>query len=87
MPHAERRSMRSVGAECLRVVGPQASSTVQGIAFLIHMGATLEDIDHCVHAHPAVPEAVQECARMILGRSVMKAEVWRPEGWMRCGEG
>jgi dihydrolipoamide dehydrogenase len=81
---AARDSSKILG---LRVVGPQASSTVQGIAFLIHMGATLEDIDHCVHAHPAVPEAVQECARMLLGRSVMKAEVWRPEGWMRCGEG
>jgi dihydrolipoamide dehydrogenase len=81
---AARDSTKILG---LRVVGPQASSTVQGIAFLIHMGATLDDIDHCVHAHPAVPEAVQECARMILGRSVMKAEVWRPEGYMRCGEG
>jgi dihydrolipoamide dehydrogenase len=81
---AARDSSKILG---LRVVGPQASSTVQGIAFLIHMGATLDDIDHCVHAHPAVPEAVQECARMILGRSVMKAEVWCPEGWMRCGDG
>jgi len=71
----------------LRVVGPQASSTIQGIAFLIHMGATLEDIDHCVHPHPAIPEAVQEAARMLLGRSVMKADVWGPEGLLRCGEG
>jgi dihydrolipoamide dehydrogenase len=71
----------------LRVVGPQASSTIQGIAFLIHMGATLEDIDHCVHPHPAIPEAVQECARMLLGRSVLKPAVWGPERLLRCGEG
>lgn len=71
----------------LRVVGPQASSTIQGIAFLIHMGATLEDVDHCVHPHPAIPEAVQECARMLLGRSVMKPDVFGPEGLLRCGEG
>jgi dihydrolipoamide dehydrogenase len=71
----------------LRVVGPQASSTIQGIAFLIHMGATLTDIDHCVHPHPAIPEGVQECARMILGRSVLKPEVFGPEGLLRCGEG
>jgi dihydrolipoamide dehydrogenase len=71
----------------LRVVGPQASSTIQGIAFLIHMGATLEDIDHCVHPHPAVPEGVQECARMLLGRSVLKPDVFGPEGLLRCGEG
>ncbi len=71
----------------LRVVGPQASSTIQGIAFLIHMGAGLEDIDHCVHPHPAIPEGVQECARAILGRSVLKCEVFREEGLLRRGEG
>lgn len=71
----------------LRVVGPQASSTIQGIAFLINMGATLADIDHCVHPHPAIPEGVQECARMLLGRSVLKASVFGPEGLLRCGEG
>lgn len=71
----------------LRVVGPQASSTIQGIAFLIHMGATLEDIDHCVHPHPAIPEGVQECARALLGRSVMKCEVFGAEGLLRTGEG
>jgi dihydrolipoamide dehydrogenase len=71
----------------LRVVGPQASSTIQGIAFLIHMGAKLEDIDHCVHPHPAIPEGVQECARMLLGRSVMKQDVFGPEGLLRYAEG
>lgn len=81
---AERDSSKLLG---LRVVGPQASSTIQGIAFLIHMGASLTDIDHCVHPHPAVPEGVQECARMLLGRSVLKPEVFGPEGLLRCGEG
>jgi len=71
----------------LRVVGPQASSTIQGIAFLIHMKATLSDIDQCVHPHPAIPEGVQECARMLLGRSVLKPDVFGPEGLLRCGEG
>ena len=81
---ADRDSSKVLG---LRVVGPQASSTIQGIAFLIHMGATLDDVDHCVHPHPAIPEAVQECARMLLGRSVMKPEVWGAEGLLRCAEG
>lgn len=81
---AARDSNKILG---LRVVGPQASSTIQGIAFLIHMGATLADIDHCVHPHPAVPEGVQECARMLLGRSVLKPEIFGREGLLRCGEG
>jgi dihydrolipoamide dehydrogenase len=71
----------------LRVVGPEASSTIQGIAFLIDQEATLEDIDHCVHPHPAITEGVQECARMLLGRSVMKVDVFGKEGLLRCGEG
>lgn len=71
----------------LRVVGPEASSTIQGIAFLIDQEATLEDIDHCVHPHPAITEGVQEAARMLLGRSVMKVDVFGREGLLRCGEG
>lgn len=81
---AAKESSKILG---LRVVGAQASSTIQGIAFLIHMGAKLEDIDHCVHPHPAIPEAVQECARMLLGRSVLKPEVFGQDGLLRCGEG
>ncbi len=71
----------------LRVVGPQASSTIQGVAFLIEMGATLEDIDRCVHPHPAIPEGVQEAARVLLGRSIMKVDVFGKEGLLRVGEG
>ena len=71
----------------LRVVGPEASSTIQGIAFLIDQEASLEDIDHCVHPHPAITEGVQECARMLLGRSVMKVDVFGREGLLRCGGG
>ena len=63
----------------LRVVGPEASSAIQGIAFLIDQGATLADIDHCIHPHPAITEGVQECARLLLGRSIHKAEVFGPE--------
>ncbi len=70
----------------LRVVGPQASSTIQGIAFLIDQGASLEDIDRCIHPHPAIPEGVQECARLLLGKSILKPEVFGPD-LLRCGEG
>lgn len=71
----------------LRVVGPEASSTIQGIAFLIDQDATLDDIDRCVHPHPAITEGVQECARMLLGRSVLKVDVFGGEGLLRCTEG
>jgi len=70
----------------LRVVGPQASSTVQGVAFLIGNEGTLEDIDSCVHPHPAIPEGVQECARLMLGKSVLKPSVFGTE-LLRVAEG
>jgi dihydrolipoamide dehydrogenase len=70
----------------MRVVGPQASSAIQGIAFLIDQGASLEDIDRCVHPHPAITEGVQECARLLLGRSIHKHAVLGPR-LLRLGEG
>jgi dihydrolipoamide dehydrogenase len=70
----------------LRVVGPEASSTIQGIAFLIDQGATLEDIDLCVHPHPAITEGVQECARIVLGRSIHKVDVFGSD-FLRSGIG
>ncbi len=70
----------------LRVIGPQASSCIQGIAFLIDQGGHLEDIDRCAHPHPAITEGVQECARLLLGRSLHKVEVFG-EDLLRCGEG
>jgi dihydrolipoamide dehydrogenase len=69
----------------LRVVGPQAASTVQGTAFLIERGANLSDIEHCIHPHPAIPEGVQECARLLLGRGLFKPEVF--PGLLRVAEG
>lgn len=63
----------------LRVVGPQASSCIQGVALLIDRGGTLDDLDRCVHPHPAVTEGVQECARALLGRSLHKPTVFDPD--------
>jgi dihydrolipoamide dehydrogenase len=70
----------------LRVVGPHASSTIQGIAFLIDKDGTVDDIDHCVHPHPAITEGVQECARLLLGRSMHKLDVFGAD-FLRCDEG
>jgi dihydrolipoamide dehydrogenase len=58
----------------LRVVGPQAGTCIQGVALLIGERGTLEDIDRCVHPHPAVTEGVLEAARLLLDRSIYKPD-------------
>ncbi len=58
----------------LRVVGPQASSCIQGVALLIERGGTLQDLERCLHPHPAVTEGVLEAARLLLGTSAWSAE-------------
>jgi len=68
-----RRDGRILG---LRVVAPQASSAIQGVALLIERGGTIEDLDHCVHPHPAITEGVQEAARLLLGRSLLAPEAF-----------
>ncbi len=69
----------------LRVVGPQASSCIQGVALLIERGGTLADLDRCLHPHPAVTEGVQEAARLLLGTSLYKPEAF--PGLARINEG
>ncbi|MEZ4403448.1 MAG: NAD(P)/FAD-dependent oxidoreductase [Kofleriaceae bacterium] len=54
----------------LRVVGPHASTCIQGVALLIERGGTLDDLERCPHPHPAITEGVQEAARLLLGSSV-----------------
>jgi dihydrolipoamide dehydrogenase len=63
----------------LRVVGPQAGSCIQGVALLVAGGGSLDDLDRCVHPHPAVTEGVQEAARLLLGRSLYKCDAVGPE--------
>lgn len=56
----------------LRVVGEHASSAMQAIALLISMDRGIEEIAECVHPHPSIPEGIQECVRLFLGKSTFK---------------
>ena len=37
------------------------------------------ELAQCIHPHPAVPEGLQECARLLLGESILKPRVFGPE--------
>jgi dihydrolipoamide dehydrogenase len=66
----------------MRVMGNHASSTSQAIALMIAMGAGIEVLAELIFPHPSVPEGIQECARMLMGNSIVKPEVFNLD--LRC---
>ncbi len=57
----------------MRVVGVQASSSIQAVALLISMNKGIEELAECVHPHPSITEGVQESVRALLGKSILKS--------------
>lgn len=60
----------------MRVLGDHASSTIEAIALLISIGKGIRELAELIHPHPSIPEGIQECARMLLGRSIIKPQVF-----------
>lgn len=61
----------------MRVVGNHASSAIQAVALLISMDKGIEELAECVHPHPSIIEGIQECVRMLLGKSMFKPEAFK----------
>jgi dihydrolipoamide dehydrogenase len=66
----------------LKIIGNDASSAMQAIALLISMNKGIEEIAECVHPHPSITEGIQECARMLLGKSLFKPDALK--GKLSC---
>jgi len=71
--------MRILG---LKIIGNHASSAIQAVALLISMDKGVEELAECVHPHPSITEGIQECVRMLLGKSLLKPEALR--GKLSC---
>lgn len=56
----------------LKIIGHHASSAMQAVALLIFMDKGIEELAECVHPHPSITEGIQECVRMLLGKSLFK---------------
>lgn len=56
----------------LKIIGNHASSAMQAVALLISMDKGIEELAECVHPHPSITEGIQECVRMLLGKSLFK---------------
>jgi dihydrolipoamide dehydrogenase len=68
----------------MRVVGNHASSAIQAVALLISMDKGIEELAECVHPHPSITEGIQECVRMLLGKSLFKPEAMHNRNSCRC---
>ena len=52
------------------ILGPHASDMIPELALAMEMAATAEDVDLTIHAHPTLPEAVQEAALGTTGKMI-----------------
>jgi dihydrolipoamide dehydrogenase len=56
----------------MKIVGDNSSSAIQAVAVLISMNKGVEELAECVHPHPSITEGIQECVRMLMGKSLLK---------------
>tara|TARA_R110002096_G_scaffold426165_4_gene635582 strand:+ start:15855 stop:17435 length:1581 start_codon:yes stop_codon:yes gene_type:complete len=66
----------------MRAVGEHASSAIQAVALLIYMNKGLDELVHMIHPHPSIVEGVQECVRMLVGKSVYKSSIFKDK--LKC---
>lgn len=71
----------------MRASGPQVSNTIMSIAMLMDQHKGIKDVLKTVHPHPTMSEGIQECLRLLLGKSIYKDRAfpddikirrWRP---------
>lgn len=71
--------MRILG---MRVVGEHASSAIQAVAYLIYTNQGIRELADMMHPHPSIIEGIQECLRMLLGKSIYKSSVFKDK--LKC---
>lgn len=71
--------MRILG---MRAVGEHASSAIQAVAYLIHTNQGIRELANMMHPHPSIIEGIQECLRMLLGKSIYKSWVFKDK--LKC---
>lgn len=66
----------------MRAMGNHASSTIEAMALLIKKKMGIRELADLIHPHPSIVEGIMSCARMLLGKSIMKPEVFHRD--MSC---
>ena len=68
----------------MRAVGEHASSAIQAVALLIATNKGIEELAELIHPHPSIIEGVQECIRVLLGKSIYKPSIFKDYLVYRC---
>ncbi|MBX3125087.1 MAG: NAD(P)/FAD-dependent oxidoreductase [Polyangiaceae bacterium] len=68
--------MRILG---MRALGAHASTTLEAVSLMMNLGRSVRDLAELLHPHPAMTEALQDCARMLVGTSICKPHVFTSE--------
>lgn len=66
----------------MRACGKHASSTIEAIALLIAKDLSIKELAEIIHPHPSITEGLQECARMLMGKSIIKPEIFNMD--LKC---
>lgn len=60
----------------MRATGPQVSNTIMSIALLMDQKKGIKDVLKSMYPHPTMSEGIQECLRLLLGKSIYKPEAF-----------
>ena len=66
----------------MRAVGEHASSAIQAVSLLMYMNKGIDELAHMIHPHPSIVEGIQECVRMLIGKSVYKSSIFKDK--LKC---
>lgn len=66
----------------MRAVGEHASSAIQSVSLLMYMNKGIDELAHMIHPHPSIVEGVQECVRMLVGKSIYKSSIFKDK--LKC---
>jgi dihydrolipoamide dehydrogenase len=66
----------------MRACGKHASSTIEAIALLIAKDLSIKELAEIIHPHPSITEGLQECARMLMGKSIIKPAIFNMD--LKC---
>jgi dihydrolipoamide dehydrogenase len=60
----------------MRAAGPQVSNTIMSIALLMDQEKGIKDVLKSMYPHPTMSEGIQECLRLLLGKSIYKPKAF-----------